>query len=58
MAGLIKMVGQGLKLSGKRVVCIITGAGLKDPDIPVKYAEPFPQVPPDLDVVERTLGWR
>jgi len=57
MAGLIKMAKQGLKLSGKKVVCIITGTGLKDPNLPAKFVEPFPELPADLDIVERTLGW-
>ena len=35
VAGLIKAVGQGLNLAGQRVVCIITGSGLKDPDLAV-----------------------
>jgi len=57
VAGLIKMTGQGLKLSGKRVVCIITGTGLKDPSLPAKFVEPFPELPADVRIVERTLGW-
>ena len=57
VAGLIKMVGQGLKLSGKKVVCLITGTGLKDPDVPAKFAEPFPELPADVGAVEKNLGW-
>ena len=57
VAGLIKMVKQGLNLSGKKVVCIITGTGLKDPNLPAKFAEPFPELPADIKVVERALGW-
>jgi threonine synthase len=57
LAGLIKMVGQGLKLSGKKVVCIITGTGLKDPALPAKFVEPFPELPADVSAVERNLGW-
>jgi threonine synthase len=57
VAGLIKMVRQGLKLSGKKVVCIITGTGLKDPALPAKFVEPFPELPADVRIVERTLGW-
>jgi len=57
IAGLIKMVKQGLNLSGKKVVCIITGTGLKDPNLPAKFAEPFPELPADIKVVERALGW-
>jgi threonine synthase len=57
VAGLIKMTGQGLNLSGKRVVCLITGTGLKDPNLPAKFAEPFPELPADMRVIEQTLGW-
>jgi threonine synthase len=57
VAGLIKMVGHGLNLSDKKVVCIITGTGLKDPNLPTKFAEPFPELPADIKVVEKTLGW-
>jgi threonine synthase len=57
VAGLIKMVKQGLDLSGKKVACIITGTGLKDPNLPAKFAEPFPELPADIKAVERTLGW-
>jgi threonine synthase len=57
VAGLIKMVKQGLSLSDKKVVCIITGTGLKDPNLPAKFAEPFPELPADIKVIEQTLGW-
>ncbi len=58
VAGLIKMSKQGLSLSDKRVVCLITGTGLKDPDLPTKLVEPFPELPADIEIVERTLGWK
>lgn len=57
VAGLTKMVKQGLKLSDKKVVCLITGNGLKDPNLPAKFAEPFPELAADVRVVEKTLGW-
>lgn len=57
LAGLIKMVNKGLNLNGKKVVCIITGNGLKDPKTPVKHVEPFPEVPPDTRAIEKILGW-
>ncbi len=57
LAGLIKMVGQGLDLSRKKVVCIVTGTGLKDPDVPIKNIEPFPELPADLKVIEQALGF-
>ena len=48
-AGLIKMHRQGLDFSDKRVVCIFTGSGLKDPDLAVS------SVSPQTTVVEPTL---
>jgi threonine synthase len=56
LAGLIKMVSQGKRYSGKKVVCVVTGNGLKDPDIPVRYVEPFPELPADLAAIEEHLG--
>jgi len=35
LAGLMKKVREGLNLAQQRVVCIITGTGLKDPDLAV-----------------------
>lgn len=57
VAGLIKMVNQGLKLAGRKVVCVITGTGLKDPSLPAKFAEPVPELPGDVRMVEQALGW-
>jgi len=56
IAGIFKAVRQGLKLTNKRVVCIITGSGLKDPSLPTKFVETFRQLPPDLPAIERELG--
>ena len=39
VAGLIKMVQLGMDLSDKRVVCVITGSGLKDPDLAVSSVQ-------------------
>jgi len=57
LAGLIKLSGQGVDFSQKRVVCIVTGTGLKDADIAQKGAEPFVELPADLAAVEQALGW-
>ncbi|HUV46238.1 MAG TPA: pyridoxal-phosphate dependent enzyme, partial [Dehalococcoidia bacterium] len=54
LAGLIKMAGKE-DFSHKRVVCIITGTGLKDPDIPAKYAQPLTELPADLTAIERAI---
>jgi len=57
LAGLIKLSRSGLDFSQKRVVCVVTGTGLKDTDIALKNAEPFLELPADLPAVERALGW-
>jgi threonine synthase len=57
LAGLIKLSGQGMDFSMKRVVCVVTGSGLKDTDAVLKNAEPFLELPADLAAVERALGW-
>ncbi len=57
LAGLIKLSQKGMDFSQKRVVCIITGTGLKDPDTVLKSAPPVLELSADLAVVERALGW-
>ena len=53
LAGLIKSVRQGLDLSDRRVVCIITGSGLKDPDLAVSsITAQTIEVSPTLAAVE------
>ncbi len=58
VAGLLKMARESTDFQGKRIVCVITGSGLKDPDTPIKYAEPFPELPVDSMAIEEALGWR
>jgi threonine synthase len=57
VAGLLKLSRRGMDFSQKRVVCIITGTGLKDTDTALKSAEPFLELPADLSAVEQALGW-
>jgi threonine synthase len=54
LAGLVKLAGEK-DFSGKRVVCIITGTGLKDPGMPAKYAQPPVELPAQLGAVEEAL---
>lgn len=56
LAGLLKAVRQGLDLRGKRVVCIITGNGLKDPDTALRTMTEPATCPADVAAVERALG--
>jgi len=55
LAGLIKMAAKE-NFSDKRIVCIFTGTGLKDPDIPAKYAKAPIELPADLAVVGKALS--
>ena len=57
LAGLIKLSQQGMDFSQKRVVCVVTGTGLKDTDTALKNAKPFLELPADLVAVEQALGW-
>ncbi len=54
LAGLIKLAKRE-DFSDKRVVCIITGTGLKDPDVPAKYAQAPIELPAELAIIEKAL---
>ena len=57
VAGLIKMAGSGLDIVGKRVVCVITGTGLKEPEMASQQTSAPPiQIAADLRTVEDALG--
>ena len=57
LAGLIKLSRKVTDFSQKRVVCVITGTGLKDTDTALKDTPPFLQLPADIASVEQALGW-
>ncbi len=57
LAGLIKLSREGMNFKQKRVVCVVTGTGLKDPDIAVGVNKKFLELPADLEAIERALGW-
>ena len=58
VAGLIKVAKAGKKkLEGKKVVCILTGSGLKDPETASKVANPnMMELPAEIEAVEQELG--
>lgn len=58
LAGLVKLHRHGLDLHDKRVVCICTGNGLKDPDLAVSSAGvQAVEVPATMEAIEEaTLG--
>ncbi|MGD2080868.1 MAG: threonine synthase [Nitrospirota bacterium] len=55
LAGVIKLYGEGYLSPGDRVVCTLTGHGLKDPDIAVKISEAPLLLKPDLAEVEKVV---
>ena len=57
LAGLLKLARNGMNFKQKQVVCIITGMGLKDPDIVVGSSKKFLELAADLQTVEQALGW-
>ena len=57
VAGLLKLARDGTDLSGKTVVCVITGSGLKDPERAMtEFAPELRPIAPDVVAVEREMG--
>ncbi|MDA8220072.1 MAG: threonine synthase [Dehalococcoidales bacterium] len=57
VAGVLRLAREkAVDFAGKRVVCVLTGNGLKDPDTAVRTSEPYTKVEADLGAVERMLG--
>lgn len=56
VAGLRRLHNKGYFKGFSRVVCVLTGHGLKDPAIAVESAVPPEEIEPDLDKVVRVLG--
>lgn len=57
VAGLISRRDAGEDLSGLTAVCIITGAGLKDPDTALEIEARRLETAAEPEAVERALGW-
>jgi threonine synthase len=55
VAGLRQRAAAGDLARGERVVCVLTGHGLKDPDTAIGAAPGVQAVPPDLAAVEEAL---
>lgn len=56
-AGVRLLASQGFFRGGERVVCILTGNGLKDPDRAVASSPDVTRIRPRLAEVERVIGW-
>ena len=57
LAGLLKLSRQGMDFSAKRVVCIVTGSGLKDPQTALENTPRLIELPADMAAIEAALGW-
>ncbi|MCX6023610.1 MAG: threonine synthase [Chloroflexi bacterium] len=57
-AGLRKLVRQGFDFSGSRIVCVVTGSGLKDPNTAINVASGYTTLPADLRALEAAMGFR
>ena len=56
LAGLMKLSRQGMDFRSQQVVCVITGTGLKDPDLASQHADvPLQELPLDIVAMERAL---
>lgn len=57
IAGVIKLNKRGYYSSGARIVCTLTGHGLKDPDTAIKVSAKPTNVKADMAEVVRILGY-
>ena len=56
IAGLKKLVRNGVINKDERIVCVTTGHGLKDPDTAIKMCEPPVEVDAEISAIEKALG--
>ncbi|MBE2899448.1 threonine synthase [Methanothermobacter thermautotrophicus] len=55
IAGLIKLVDEGVVDRGERVVCVVTGHVLKDPDTAIKASTEPVEVEPDINQLKSII---
>jgi threonine synthase len=56
IAGLKKLVRNGIINKDERIVCVTTGHGLKDPDTAIKMSDKPVEVDADMSAIENALG--
>ncbi|MBI4299389.1 MAG: threonine synthase [Chloroflexi bacterium] len=57
LAGLLKLSRQGMPFEDKRIVCVITGTGLKDPEIATRFFDlPIQGLPSDLSTIQKAVA--
>jgi threonine synthase len=55
VAGILQLARQGGLAKGQRIVCVLTGTGLKDPDFTMKDHRPIAQCPADYGAFARAV---
>ena len=55
VAGLLSLAESGVDLAGKQIVCVITGSGLKDPDVALAIEPDLVEIPNTLEAAEAAL---
>ena len=55
VAGVLKRAAEGALGDARRVVCVLTGSGLKDPDTAKRLSRPAERVPADLAAVRERI---
>ncbi len=55
VAGVLKCVHDGRITRGQRIVCVLTGTGLKDPEFALEASIHLETLPPDIDALTRAL---
>ena len=58
IAGLRKLVRNGIINKDEQIVCVTTGHGLKDPDTAIKMCEKTVEVDAEMSAIENALGIR
>ncbi|MBW2147375.1 MAG: threonine synthase [Deltaproteobacteria bacterium] len=56
IAGLIRLCRQGIFKGGERVVCTLTGHGLKDPDNAIRISRPPATLKADIETIAAHMG--
>ena len=57
VAGVLRLAREGrADFRGQRVVCVLTGHGLKDPDTALKHSPGVTEAPAELEAVESLMG--
>ena len=56
LAGTIKLVENGQITHDQEVVCVLTGHGLKTPEVAARIFQRPPAIEPRIEEIERTLS--